>query len=81
MDGDIAIEAKQGEEMKSSDLTITYSLDIECPYCGADIDLCDQDDEGFLSRPVFNNRWEDLEGKAVTCPDCDKTFKISSVRT
>ncbi len=50
-----------GETLKSADLTVCYSLDIDCPYCGAELDLSDQDDEnGCFSSPIFNNRWEDL---------------------
>ncbi|HHL33862.1 MAG TPA: hypothetical protein ENJ30_05800 [Desulfobulbaceae bacterium] len=66
--------------LKSTDLIVRYSLDIDCPYCGAELDLSDQDDEnGRFSSPIFNNRWEDLVGDSVKCPDCAKEFIISNV--
>jgi len=66
--------------LKSADLLVCYSLDIDCPYCGAELDLSDQDDgDGFFSSPIFNNRWEDLVGETVNCPDCEKEFIIENV--
>ena len=67
-------------EPKRASLTVCYSLEIDCPYCNAQLDLCDEDDErGRLSSPIFNNRWEDLVGENVKCPDCEKIFIISKV--
>ena len=65
--------------MESAALTVVWSLDVDCPYCGAEIDLADQDDDGCFSKPIFNNRWDDVVGMEATCPDCGKDFTISEV--
>lgn len=58
---------------------LSWSLDVECPKCRADIDLTDIDDEGYVSMAIFNNKWDDLEGLEVECPECEHEFMISGV--
>lgn len=65
--------------LKNAGLTVCYSLDIDCPYCGAEIDLSDQDDDAFYTGPIFSNKWDELVGEEVYCPDCEREFIISSV--
>jgi len=67
--------------MKSAELTVSFSLEIGCPYCDIDLDLSiyPYDEDGEYSIPIFNNRWNDLTGKDVECSHCGNSFKISSV--
>ena len=65
--------------MKKAEAIVSWSLDVECPYCGSDIDLTDQDDDGCFSKPIFNNQWDELVGVEVHCCDCSRDFTISEV--
>lgn len=65
--------------MKSAEAIVEWSLNATCPYCDADVDLADQDEEGCFSGPIFNNRWDDIVGMEAHCPDCSENFTISSV--
>ena len=65
--------------VSTADVLVRYSLDVDCPYCGAEMDLCDQDDDGCFSIPIFNNDWDVLEGMEATCPDCNREFNLSKV--
>jgi len=67
--------------MKSSQLNVTYILNIVCPYCGVDVDLTgeEKDDDEYYLSPIFENGWDDLIGEEITCQHCDKIFKISNV--
>ena len=67
------------ETLESADLIIGYSLEIDCPYCNAELDLSDQDENRCFSGPIFNNRSDDLVGEIVNCPDCRKEFIIENV--
>ncbi len=49
-------------ELKNVDVLVSYSLDVECPYCEREYDLCDQDDDGVFTTPIFNNIWDELKG-------------------
>lgn len=64
--------------MKSR-IRFSFSMRIECPKCSHDFDLVDHDDDGCYTRPIFNNRWDDLKGEDVLCPECETEFKISEV--
>ncbi len=65
--------------MLKSEVSLSFSLFVECPYCHTDIDLADHDDDGCYARPIFNNKWEDLKDEEVHCPDCEKVFLIEEV--
>ena len=69
----------ENDQLKSADLLIKYGLEIDCPNCGSELDLSDHDEDQRFSGPIFNHRWEEVEGKSVFCPDCDKDFTISNV--
>ena len=60
---------------------LNWSLDITCPECSCVFDLGNSgnDDEGGISTKIFNNKWDDLKGHRVVCPNCDKTFLIDEV--
>lgn len=65
--------------MLKSEVSLSFSLWTECPYCKEDIDLADHDEDGCYTRPIFNNKWEDLKDKEVYCPKCEKEFLIEEI--
>jgi uncharacterized protein YbaR (Trm112 family) len=65
--------------VKKAKAILSWQLWIECPKCKADIDLSDQDEDGWVSTPIFNNKWGDLLDEEVICPDCDYEFQIEDV--
>jgi transcription initiation factor IIE alpha subunit len=67
--------------MEKSVVTFRWSLDTTCPHCGEDIDLSDNDAENeyYLSKKIFSNKWPDVEDEEVTCPLCGNDFLIESV--
>ena len=65
--------------MKKSVANLNWSLWIECPHCGQDIDLADHDEEGQWSDPIFKNEWDKLCGQEVWCPECNETFQVEEV--
>jgi len=65
--------------MKKSTVRFDFSMMIECPHCGEDIDLVDEEEDGEYSRPIFNNDWNNLRGELVFCPECGKEFAIDCV--
>lgn len=62
--------------MRKETAVLTWSLYIECPYCHTDFDLAEYDDDSVYSMPIFNNKWDDLKGEEVECPDCGEYFAI-----
>lgn len=62
-----------------SSVFIYYTLTAECPECGDDADLTDQDYEAAYTAPIFENRWDDLKGETIECPNCEHEFTISGV--
>lgn len=63
----------------TADVRIMFEMNVTCPVCDHEFDLVDADDYGFYAKPIFENRWEDLDGEEVTCPECDIDFKISQI--
>ena len=52
---------------------------VECPACGEDFDLFDEDDDGQFLKPIFNNDWGALIGVEITCPACGHLIEIEGV--
>jgi phage FluMu protein Com len=65
--------------IKAATAILNASLDVECPYCDKDINFFDHDEDGIYTRPIFNNKWDDLKGMDVTCPHCDSEFVLDDV--
>ena len=67
--------------MKKADIEIEYHFWVKCPICLTILDLADADnDSAFnISPSIFNNRWDTLKGKIVSCSFCDQDFKIGEV--
>lgn len=61
---------------------LDWSLDIDCPHCGKEVDLVQYEaDTGDydIAKLVFTNRWDALEGWTVECPHCERDFNIDKV--
>ena len=58
---------------------LNWNLYTKCPYCGHDFDLADHDEDGFYSKPIFSNKWDELDGADVECPSCGQCSQISEV--
>jgi len=60
--------------------TLSWSLLIDC-NCGETFDLAegDHDVDGRFSIPIFNNKWNDLEGEEAICPKCGNVVPIKKV--
>lgn len=65
--------------MKSAKATVEWSLNIDCPHCGREHDLSQDDDDGIISKAIFNNKWEELAGTQIECSKCRLTFFIEEV--
>lgn len=65
--------------MKQAYAQLEWNLWIECPHCEYEFDLAQENDDGWVSTPIFNNKWDDLKGEEVECPECKKSFLIESV--
>lgn len=59
---------------------LSWHLFIDCK-CGETIDLADseEDYDGRISTPIFNNKWDDLKGEEVTCPHCKNSIIIENI--
>ena len=67
-------------EMKSATLQFHYTLNLECPYCDAQIDFSGlPDHEADISRLIFNNKWEAIDGMEMECNSCLKEFTIDKI--
>ena len=67
--------------MREPVASLSWNLFVDCPHCNESIDLADSphDDEGYFSVPLFGNKWEEIPGKNVDCPVCQKTFAVGDV--
>ena len=61
------------------DARLIAELLVECPACGEDFDLFDEDDDGQFLKPIFNNDWEALIGADIECPVCGHWIEIEEV--
>jgi hypothetical protein len=60
-------------------LYVAWQFTTECPKCECTVDLADEDD-GTLAVPIFNNKWDEVKGMDVECPECGYEFKIDDVQ-
>lgn len=60
---------------------LSYSITVTVPCCRKEIDLIedDQDYDGCISNPLFNNRWHDVKEVTVHCSDCNEYFGLDSI--
>lgn len=67
-------------EMKSTVVWLTYKLDLHCPYCYVDIDFMDRpDEESDITKMIFNNNWDAVEGMKMGCSFCEREFTIDKI--
>lgn len=45
--------------------------DLDCPYCGAEIDICNDDGHGLNEDQIYQEQ----------CPECEKHFVFTSYIT
>jgi len=58
---------------------LDWSVDVECPECKEVFDISYNDDDRIVASAIFNNNWEVLKDREVTCEYCEHEFKIDSV--
>lgn len=58
---------------------LSWHLFIDCPECKEHVDLADLHSDYGLAQKVFNNKWGDLKGCDVQCPECGHEFKLDGV--
>ena len=60
---------------------MSWSLDVECPSCGENLDLADSphDDDGEIAKSIFTYQWGELDNLEVWCDQCDSMFEIECV--
>jgi len=56
---------------------LSWHLFVDCD-CGELLDLADHDEDRDFS-PIFNNKWDEIEGGEVICPKCDAVIVIEKV--
>lgn len=57
---------------------VSFNVWVECPSCEEDFDACDQDEEGYMSVEVFNNRWDGIDMELI-CPNCNAPLIMEKV--
>jgi len=60
---------------------LEWSLHVSCPACKQSNDLAgpEHDSEHDISKHIFTNAWDKLQGWEVTCEHCGHEFKIEKV--
>ena len=58
---------------------LDWHLWTKCPHCGHDFDLADFDVDGFYSKFLFTNKWDDMKGAEVECPRCSEVSDLEEV--
>ena len=67
--------------MKKANIILSYHFFIDCPECGALLDLAD-DEYNFkyeTKAAIFTDQWERLYGTTITCECCNSDFEIGEV--
>ena len=67
--------------MKKANITLSYHFFVDCPECGAVLDLAKDtyDSKHETKKAIFTDQWEDLEGRTITCEYCNSDFEIGEV--
>ncbi|CAH9012348.1 hypothetical protein VPHF35G1_0042 [Vibrio phage F35 g1] len=67
--------------MKSVTANLSYEVYVTCPHCGHNFDaISDEysDNEGQYSKPLFNNKWDDIN-LIEQCQSCEGEFTVSGI--
>ena len=67
--------------MKKANITLSYHFFVDCPECGAVLDLADDtyNSEHEIRNAIFTDQCEDLEGTIIACECCNNYFEIGEV--
>lgn len=60
---------------------LDWSLYVDCPHCEESVDLVetDCDNDYSIANKVFSNKWDEVKGQTVTCPNCREQFELSGM--
>lgn len=70
--------------MKTVTGTLEYSVIVDCPECGEDIDIEEiEDDENKIGRALFGSpdnpaKWDQI-GAVYECPYCLERFVLDEI--
>jgi len=68
--------------MKTAIAFLDWSLDVDCPHCGENVDLVRLERDGgdnSIATRIFTNNWDALKGWDVECPNCKHDFTLDHV--
>ncbi len=67
--------------MKKANIILSYHFFVDCPECGALLDLADDTyaSKYETKKAIFSDPWEDLKGTTITCECCNSDFEIGEV--
>jgi predicted RNA-binding Zn-ribbon protein involved in translation (DUF1610 family) len=63
---------------------LDFSVSVDCPECGADLDIeTFDDDENKLNRALFGEvnkpaKWDNI-GAIYECPECGEKFVLDKI--
>ena len=80
--GLIAIKVHEGKQpMKKANITLSCSFWVDCPECGALLDLADSEyNYKYKTKAaIFTDQWKNVEGKIITCVCCNSDFEIGEI--
>lgn len=58
---------------------LEYCVNVNCPECGWETDISQDDEDAIVANAIFNNNWDSLKGFDVTCSHCSLEFTLDSV--
>ena len=60
---------------------LDWSLRVECPNCNESLDAAgiDAGNDYTITKMVFSNRWDDITGCSITCPECGHEFELGGM--
>lgn len=67
--------------MKRVTANLSYEVYVTCPHCNHNFDVISDehsDSEGQYSKPLFNNKWDNID-LTEQCPSCEGEFTVSSI--
>lgn len=65
--------------MKRTIPVLRASLTVSCPECGKAFDLFNLDDPEGIVTMIFQNRWDEIPGFEIDCPECPATIQLDEV--
>lgn len=58
---------------------LVWSLNVDCPKCGNENDISNNDDDQVVSNAIFHNNWDALKGYEVACCMCGHDFIMDEI--